>query len=104
MTFREVMSLPIENLIESRLAETGLRRSEQSSRLGYKNISRGLRRLARLSAGDLDGYSGLIAKRPSALRRFRRLKRSRFWNPRGSWKGPLGRRNGADDAEDERQE
>jgi hypothetical protein len=32
-----------------------------------KDISRGLRSLARLSAGDLDGYSGLIPKLPSAL-------------------------------------
>jgi hypothetical protein len=50
----EAMPLPIENLIE--VGEMGLRRSELISRLGYKNISRGLRSLARLSAGDLDGY------------------------------------------------
>jgi hypothetical protein len=45
----------------------GLRQSELISPLGYKDISRGLRSLARLSAGDLDGYPGLIPKLPSAL-------------------------------------
>jgi len=60
------MPLAIENRIESRVAEM-LRQSELISRLGYKNISRGLRSLARLSAGDLDGYPGLIPKLPSAL-------------------------------------
>ncbi len=35
------MPLMIENLIESWLAEMGLRRPELIARLGYKNISRG---------------------------------------------------------------
>jgi hypothetical protein len=46
----------------------GLRRSELISRLGFKKLSRGLRSLARLSAGDLDGYSGLIAKLPALFK------------------------------------
>jgi hypothetical protein len=108
MTFREAMSPPIENLIESRLAEMGLRRPELISRLGHKNISRGLRSLARPSAGDLDGYSGLIAKLPSALQldpeAVQKVEVDEVWGPAGKveW-GPLVGET-APTTQDERQE
>jgi hypothetical protein len=61
------MSLAIERLIENRLAEMGARRSELVSRLGYKDIARGLRGLSRLCAGELERHSSLAAKLPAAL-------------------------------------
>jgi hypothetical protein len=61
------MPLPIEALIEKRLAEMGLRRSQLVSRLGYRNVGRGLHSLSELCAGDLDRHFALIEKLPDAL-------------------------------------
>jgi hypothetical protein len=61
------MTLPIETLIEERSAEMGLRRSQMVSRLGYRDVGRGLRGLSELCAGELDRHLALIAKLPDAL-------------------------------------
>jgi hypothetical protein len=46
------MSWPIENLITQRCRELGLGRRELVERCGYKNISKGIRRLEQVYAGD----------------------------------------------------
>lgn len=67
MSENEKSLLAIMGLIARRCEELGLRPSHLVKRCGYKNVSRGLRRLQKLSAGDLKGASGLITGLPSAL-------------------------------------
>jgi hypothetical protein len=54
-------SLAIQILIDERSRELGLSRSEIVRRCGYKNISKGIRRLDELYAGDLQGTAHLLA-------------------------------------------
>jgi hypothetical protein len=69
MSFGESpMPLPMEKLIEGRLAELELGRPELIERLGYKNISRGLRSLGCFCAGDFERYADLIPKLSGALK------------------------------------
>ena len=44
--------LPLAALVAERCRELGLRRSEVAARCGYKNISKGLRRLDQVLAGE----------------------------------------------------
>jgi hypothetical protein len=46
--------LPLTILIRQRSQELGLSRSELVRRCGYKNISKGLRRLDEVYAGDFE--------------------------------------------------
>jgi hypothetical protein len=61
------MSWPIENLIIERCRELGLRPTELVTRCGYKNISKGLRRLDQVYAGDLEKTVSLLRGLPKAL-------------------------------------
>jgi hypothetical protein len=61
------MSLPIQNLITRRCRELGLSRSELVERCGYKNISKGIRRLEEVYAGDLEKAATLLRGLPKAL-------------------------------------
>jgi hypothetical protein len=61
------MSLPIQNLIIERCRELGLRRTELVVRCGYKNISKGLRRLDQVYTGDLEKAVSLLRGLPKAL-------------------------------------
>ena len=59
--------LPIAALIAERCRELGLRRSEVAARCGYKNISKGLRRLEQVLAGDFERADALLRGLPKAL-------------------------------------
>ena len=58
---------PLGRLIRERMKELGLRRGQLAARLGYRNISKGCRRLEQVSSGDLAGKEALLAKLPGAL-------------------------------------
>jgi hypothetical protein len=60
---------PIHNLIETRRAGLGLRRGELARRCGFRNISKGLRRIENVCNGDLasPGAKGVIVALPAAL-------------------------------------
>ncbi len=59
--------LPIETLIRERAAELGLGPTELVRRAGYKNVSKGLRRLSELYEGEFEASRGLIAGLPHVL-------------------------------------
>ena len=59
--------LPLSILIRKRSQELGLSRSELVRRCGYKNISKGLRRLDQVYAGDFDRAGALLGRLPEAL-------------------------------------
>jgi hypothetical protein len=59
--------LAIAALIRSRMAELGLSRGEFAKRLGYKNIAKGIRRIAVLCDGDLEGTKQFLDMLPQAL-------------------------------------
>ena len=59
--------LPIKTLICNRCDELGLRPAEVVRRCGYKNISKGLRRLESVTQGCFKGNEALIQALPSAL-------------------------------------
>jgi hypothetical protein len=59
--------LPLATLITERCRELGLSRSELVARCQYKNITKGLRRLDQVYAGDLDKADALIRGLPEAL-------------------------------------
>jgi hypothetical protein len=61
------MSLPIQNLINERCGDLGLRRSQLVERCGYKNISKGIRRLEQVYAGELEKAVSLLLGLPKAL-------------------------------------
>lgn len=63
----EAETLPIENLVRSRRCELGLSSVELTRRCGYKNTSKGLRRLQQLCSGEFDRAAGLIRWLPNAL-------------------------------------
>ncbi len=60
---------PIHNLIETRRASLGIGRGELARRCGFKNISKGLRRIENVCNGDLSspGAKGVIVTLPAAL-------------------------------------
>jgi hypothetical protein len=57
----------IATLIEKRCRELGLRRSEVAARCGYKNLSKGVRRLGQVLAGHFDRADALLGELPKAL-------------------------------------
>lgn len=59
--------LPIEALIGSRLEELGLRPVDVVRACGYKNVSKGLRRLEALRAGYFSSSSFLVSALPAIL-------------------------------------
>ena len=59
--------LPIQALISSRCSELGLRPVEVVRRCGYKNVSKGLRRLEDIFRGCFAGTDTLIRGLPVAL-------------------------------------
>ena len=61
------MSLPIGDLIVERSRELGLRRGELVQRCGYKNISKGIRRLEQVYAGQLEPAVTLLHGLSKAL-------------------------------------
>jgi len=60
---------PIHDLIENQRKRLGLRRSELAIRCGFKNISKGLRRIEGVCAGNLDspGAKMVLTNLPVAL-------------------------------------
>ena len=60
-------TLPIETLIRKRAAKLGLGGTELVRRAGYKNVSKGLRRLSELYGGEFEASRGLIAGLPHVL-------------------------------------
>jgi hypothetical protein len=61
------MSLPLAQLIQSRMKELGIRSGALAARLGYLNLSKGARRIDELCGGDLAGKEWLLANLPRAL-------------------------------------
>jgi hypothetical protein len=61
--------LPIHDLIETQLKRLGIRRSELARRCGFKNVSKGIRRIDGVRHGDLasQGAKMVIAAIPIAL-------------------------------------
>jgi hypothetical protein len=59
--------LAITTLITSRRQELGLTRTQLVKRAGYKNVTKGIRRLEGLLAGDLKTSRSLIQGLPAAL-------------------------------------
>jgi hypothetical protein len=59
--------LAIGSLISDRLRVLDLRRGDLMRRVNYKNVAKGLRRLDKLLAGDLDKARDLIHALPAAL-------------------------------------
>ena len=59
--------LAIATLVRSpRMIELGLSRGELAKRLGYKNIAKGIRRIAVLCDGDLEGTKHFLDVLPQA--------------------------------------
>jgi hypothetical protein len=61
------IDLPLSNLIRKRCQDLGLNRTELVRRCGYKNISKGLRRLDQVYAGEFEKVGALLARLPDAL-------------------------------------
>ena len=59
--------LPLSILIRKRSQELSLSRSELVTACGYKNISKGLRRLDQVYAGDFDRAGALLRKLPDGI-------------------------------------
>ena len=59
--------LPIKTLISNRCDDLSLRPSELVRRCGYKNISKGLRRLESVQQGCFKGNEALIQALPSCI-------------------------------------
>ncbi|HXY58167.1 MAG TPA: hypothetical protein VEH76_06275 [Methylocystis sp.] len=61
--------LPISDLIENRQKQLGLGRSELALRRGFKNISKGIRRIDGVCAGDLNSPAArmVLTNLPAAL-------------------------------------
>src|SRR5262245_41795535 len=59
--------LPLSILIRKRRQDLGVSRSELVRRCGYKNISKGLRRLDQVYAGEFERAGALLARLPDAL-------------------------------------
>ena len=59
--------LPLSILIRKRCHDLGLSRGELVLRCGYKNMSKGLRRLDQVCAGEFERAGALLARLPDAL-------------------------------------
>jgi hypothetical protein len=61
--------LPIEELVERRRREINLSKADVVRRCGHKNVSKGLRRLGALYAGEFEHAAGteIISRLPEAL-------------------------------------
>ena len=59
--------LPLPRLITERAQTLGLGRRDLVSRCGYKNVSKGIRRLEQVYAGDLEKTVSLLRGLPKAL-------------------------------------
>jgi hypothetical protein len=61
--------LPIHDLVETRLKELGIQRSEFARRCGFKNVAKGIRRIEAMCAGDLVSLSAkmILKALPRAL-------------------------------------
>jgi hypothetical protein len=64
MSETQHQTLAIEALVGRRCSDLGLSSPQLIRRCGYKNISKGLRRLEQLCAGDFKRSAGLIAMLP----------------------------------------
>lgn len=62
-----ISSLPIRVLIEQRSKQLGLKPAALVQRLGYQNISKGLRSLERVCCGELERHGDLMRVLPAAL-------------------------------------
>ena len=60
-------NLPIGTLVTNRIVELDLTRAQVVRRFGYRNITKGLRRLDQLCQGDFVGAAGLVQALPNAL-------------------------------------
>jgi hypothetical protein len=58
---------PFDRLIRGRMNDLGVRSGRLAARLGYRNISKGARRLEEVCRGDLVGKQQLLANLPGAL-------------------------------------
>ncbi len=58
--------LPIQELIEQRLAELGISRSQLAGRVGYNRIAKGLRKLDALMEGDTRNNRWISDRLPAA--------------------------------------
>ena len=61
------LEFPLSVFIRHRSQELGLTRSELVVRSGYKNVSKGLRRIDQVYAGDVIKTGALLTKLPEAL-------------------------------------
>ncbi len=61
--------LPIHDLVETRLKELGISRSELARRCGFKNLDKGMRRIEAMCGGDLASPSAamILTALPAAL-------------------------------------
>jgi hypothetical protein len=62
-----ITDLPIATLIAERRRKLGLRPSEVAARCGYRNLSKGVRRLEQVLVGDLERADTLLRGLPKAL-------------------------------------
>ena len=62
-------TLAIESLVRRRCMELGLSQPELTRRCGYKNISKGLRRLDQLYWGDFKSSAGTHRQASGCARR-----------------------------------
>ena len=67
MSETQQQTLAIEALVRGRCEELGLRPAELVRRCGYQNVSKGLRRLEQLCAGNFTRSVGLVRTLPAAL-------------------------------------
>ena len=67
MSESQKQTLEIEALVSRRCNELGLSLKGLIRECGYKNVSKGLRRLGQLYAGDFKGSAGMIDMLPAAL-------------------------------------
>ncbi|MEW5965266.1 MAG: hypothetical protein AB1749_17105 [Pseudomonadota bacterium] len=61
------LALAITELVDRRRRELGLTPADLIRNCGYRNVAKGLRRLAQLRSGDLAAAAGLIERLPAAL-------------------------------------
>jgi hypothetical protein len=55
--------LPILDLVETRLKELGIRRSELARRCGFRNVNKGIRRIEAVCCGDFGSLPARIILR-----------------------------------------
>jgi hypothetical protein len=67
MSDTQQQTLAIETLVRARCQKLGLSPAELVRRCGYKNVSKGLRRLEQLRKGNFKSSVGLVRRLPAAL-------------------------------------